>query len=68
MTLDRIYEDNKIDKELIFIGILIVFSFLFIIRDVLQLNVPRSVFLFLAVVFWRSLFRGRTEYRIHLFL
>ena len=50
MTLDRIYEDNKIDKELIFIGILIVFSFLFIIRDVLQLNVPRSVFLFLAVV------------------
>lgn len=50
MTLDRIYQDSKIDKEKIFLGILIVFSFLFIIRDVLQLNIPRSVFIFLAVI------------------
>lgn len=50
MTLDRIYQDSKIDKEKIFFGILIVFSFLFIIRDVLQLNIPRSVFIFLAVI------------------
>lgn len=50
MTLDRIYQDSKINKEKIFFGILIVFSFLFIIRDVFQLNIPRSVFIFFAVI------------------